>query len=199
MLTSVPRIVDHDQRRGEIADAVLRLVTDHGAEAVTMRSVAAAGGWSTGSIGHYFTDKDELLAAAIHSVRDRVAQRIALINTADAALWLIQVLRELLPMSAGQRVELVAWFSFLHRVNVDDELIHVVRSGNAQLERAVADVLRLGIEHGEFSACDCEAVAVDLLSFADGLALRHLFDPRRFTRRVLDDLVQAKVRALGMP
>lgn len=53
-----------EQRRAAIIHAVLPLLVEHGG-AVTTRQIANAAGVSEGTIFNVFTDKDELLAAAL--------------------------------------------------------------------------------------------------------------------------------------
>ena len=57
----MPKIVDVEQRRAELADAAARLIARSGIEAATMREVAAEAGLTTGALTHYFADKHELL------------------------------------------------------------------------------------------------------------------------------------------
>ncbi|MBJ7600150.1 MAG: TetR/AcrR family transcriptional regulator [Candidatus Dormibacteraeota bacterium] len=52
----------HAQPREEILDAAATLFETHGFGATTTRQIAAAAGLEQGSIFHYFTRKDELLA-----------------------------------------------------------------------------------------------------------------------------------------
>lgn len=49
---TVPKIVDHDQRRAYLLDALWRVVASQGAAAVTVRSVAAEAGVSKSNVGH---------------------------------------------------------------------------------------------------------------------------------------------------
>ena len=72
----MPRSVDHDARRSEIADAVLALVARAGTEAVSLRSVAAEAGISMGRVQHYFASKDTLLLHALDRSHRRMEQRI---------------------------------------------------------------------------------------------------------------------------
>ena len=58
----MPRIVDHEHRRIEIAKVVSDLVLNGGADAVTIRAVAQACGFSTTIVCHYFRSKHEMLA-----------------------------------------------------------------------------------------------------------------------------------------
>ena len=48
----MPRIVDHEERRAEVAAAVWRIVSRDGLEAATVRRVAAETGMSTLSLIH---------------------------------------------------------------------------------------------------------------------------------------------------
>jgi AcrR family transcriptional regulator len=48
----MPKVVDHEQRRGELAAAVWSLASREGLEAVTVRRVAEEAGWSTGALVH---------------------------------------------------------------------------------------------------------------------------------------------------
>lgn len=56
-------------RRAAIVDAVLPLLIEHGS-AVTTRQLAQAAGVSEGTIFNVFSDKDELLAAALDTALD---------------------------------------------------------------------------------------------------------------------------------
>src|ERR671914_2558506 len=73
----MPKVVDHEQRREELAAAVWRLAAHEGLEAVTVRRVADEAGWSTGALHHYFSDKEKLLLFAFKTVADRVGRRVA--------------------------------------------------------------------------------------------------------------------------
>jgi AcrR family transcriptional regulator len=58
-----------EQRRRAIIDAILPLLTEHGAGATTRR-MAEAAGISEGTIFNVFADKDDLLAAALETAID---------------------------------------------------------------------------------------------------------------------------------
>ena len=71
----MPRIVDHEERRAEVAAAVWRIVSRDGLEAATVRRVAAETGMSTSVVSHYFAGKDDLLRLAFRIVVDRGRER----------------------------------------------------------------------------------------------------------------------------
>src|ERR1700684_3087916 len=72
----MPKEVDHDARRRELADAASRVSARTGLSATTLAQVAEESGWSIGSIRYYFPNKDELIASALWRVGERGDERI---------------------------------------------------------------------------------------------------------------------------
>lgn len=72
----MPKIVDHEERRNHIADAVTRLVMRSGFESVTMREIAAEAGYAHGAIARYFPNKQSLLTAAFLKLYQEADARI---------------------------------------------------------------------------------------------------------------------------
>ena len=60
----MPKIIDHDERRDVIIDAVRRIILRGGFESATMREIAAEAGYAHGALHRYFPTKDSLLSAA---------------------------------------------------------------------------------------------------------------------------------------
>ncbi|OAN39767.1 TetR/AcrR family transcriptional regulator [Microbacterium sp. H83] len=102
----MPRVVDHDERRRQIADALLVVAARDGHENVSSRAVARELGVATGSLWHYFDGFDEVVRAAAAEVTRRTDHRIA---TATADLRglarLDALMREVLPIDEGTRTE----------------------------------------------------------------------------------------------
>lgn len=98
----MPKHVDHAVRQRELADAACRVIASKGLSATTLADVAAESGWSIGSIRHYFPDKDQLIAAALWRVGERVDERI---RSRTSGGMTIKDLRttatELLPLDPG--------------------------------------------------------------------------------------------------
>jgi AcrR family transcriptional regulator len=57
----VPKRVDHQERRREIAEALFRIAAGQGLQAVTLRAVAAEAGISMNLVQYYFPTKEEML------------------------------------------------------------------------------------------------------------------------------------------
>jgi AcrR family transcriptional regulator len=71
----VPKRVDHEERRRQIADALLRTAAKRGLHATGMREVAAEAGVSLRLVQYYFGTKEELLLAAMQHLAAQFAER----------------------------------------------------------------------------------------------------------------------------
>jgi AcrR family transcriptional regulator len=71
----VPKRVDHEERRRQIADALLRAAATRGLHATGMREVAAEAGVSLRLVQYYFGTKEELLLAAMQQLAVRFGER----------------------------------------------------------------------------------------------------------------------------
>jgi AcrR family transcriptional regulator len=67
----MPKIVNHDERRFRISEQALSLFADQGYAALSMRSLAASIGVTTGMLYHYFPSKESLLSDAFRLVRTK--------------------------------------------------------------------------------------------------------------------------------
>jgi AcrR family transcriptional regulator len=71
----VPKRVDHDERRRQIADALLRTASERGLHATGMREVAAEAAVSLRLVQYYFGTKEELLLAGMQHLAARFGER----------------------------------------------------------------------------------------------------------------------------
>src|SRR5262245_4916485 len=119
----MPKVVDHDARRAELACAVWAVVRREGIEHASMRTVAVEAGYSTGALRHYFPTHSELLAFALQVVMDRIGSRLAALDR-DPQPWRAarQILHELLPLDDERRAENEVWLAFTARALVDPSL-----------------------------------------------------------------------------
>jgi AcrR family transcriptional regulator len=71
----VPKRVDHEERRRQIADALLRTAATRGLHATGMREVAVEAGVSLRLVQYYFGTKEELLLAGMQHLAARFSER----------------------------------------------------------------------------------------------------------------------------
>ncbi|MFB7124902.1 TetR/AcrR family transcriptional regulator [Kitasatospora sp. NPDC056273] len=72
----MPKLVDHEERRAHIIDALLRSAANSGLHSVTMRSVAIEAGVSVRLVQYYFDTKEQLLLAAMTRLTARMGERV---------------------------------------------------------------------------------------------------------------------------
>ncbi len=75
-LTAMPKIVDHAQRRDEIALVACQAVAKYGFEQATVARIARAAGYTTGMVAHYFDSKQDIILAALRLILLRIEQRL---------------------------------------------------------------------------------------------------------------------------
>ncbi|MBP2364616.1 TetR/AcrR family transcriptional regulator [Pseudonocardia parietis] len=170
----MPRVVDHGQRRGEIAEALWRVAAAEGLEAVSLARVAQEAGVSKGRVQHYFTCRDELLFFAAQQLQLRIDERIrAHLASARPRTPLAEVrglLRALLPLDDDGRTDARVGSAFLIRALADQEMRATYREGNRLIRQAVAERLVAAREAGELVDLDAEREATVLIALVGGLA-----------------------------
>jgi AcrR family transcriptional regulator len=141
----VPKIVDHEERRRELAGAVWRVITRDGVANVSIRTVAAESGWSSGALRHYFATRDELLAFACEQVLTRVTERISGMRPSGEPREMArQLLLETMPIDEERHTEASITFAFLVLGLADPALAAIQRKilvGMSDLCRSVANFL----------------------------------------------------------
>ncbi|WP_159944465.1 MULTISPECIES: TetR/AcrR family transcriptional regulator [unclassified Nocardiopsis] len=180
----MPKIVDHEQRRRELAEALWRVIAESGPEAVSIRSVAAEAGWSPGALRHYFATREDLLVFAVNLSEERVTRRIAeLRRTQSPHTPLLEQVaayaEQLLPLDPVRRAEYRAWESAALLGEYDRER---GRHWNAQrgLYRQLVAALA-GVPAPDPSGPHPEAAVEEwsghLHTYVDGLALQLVLSP----------------------
>src|SRR4029450_9629084 len=110
---SMPKLVDPDQRRSELAQAVWTVIRRDGLQRASVRNVAREAGLSMGSLRHYFASQSELLCFAMQLVGDRGRARVAALEpAADPRRRARQLLHELVPLDDERRAEAEVWLGF---------------------------------------------------------------------------------------
>jgi AcrR family transcriptional regulator len=190
----VPKLVDHEQRRRELAEAVWRVIRRHGVDGASVRTVAQEAGWSAGALRHYFRTQSELLDFAILLAAERIRCRVEALELADDPRRAVeQLLSELLPLDDERQAENEVWLAFTARALIDPELrVRQVEIDDELRAACVRAVEMLGVPAGRERALEAER----LHALLDGLALHAAMRPDRVPprrivavlRRHLDEL-----------
>lgn len=185
----MPKVVDPEQRRAELAEAVWRLAAQHGVEAITVRRVAAETGWSTGALVHYFSDKESLLLFAFETVAMRAGARMAGHRDLPPRRRARAVLAEALPLDEERRAEVRVWFGLLGLAVTRPALARAQRRGYQNWRAELSEAL----EEGGLGGPDQAAA---LVAFVDGMGVQAFCDPRAWPPAKLERLLDMELDAL---
>lgn len=199
----VPKIVDHDARREEIARALWRVVRRDGIRAASVRTVATEAGWSAGAVRYYFPDQDGLLNFAMDLVSRRVRDRISAIEpTGSATEIALQYLEQVIPLDNERQAEFDIWLSFVAQAQAESgagagglrEHLGPIQDGLRDLCHSLltsldgAGSLRAGL--------DLDLETERLHALIDGLALHTSMQPSVTTAARVRDLLTAHLNTL---
>jgi AcrR family transcriptional regulator len=197
----MPKEVDHGARRRELADAASRVIARHGLSATTLAQVADESGWSIGSMRYYFPNKDELIAAALWRVGERVDERIRRRTAGGMSVAdLRTAAAELLPLDAARREEALVHLAFLAQAAVVPALADAAEDAARRLQEPLAARIAHAVRTGELAPdIDAEHEAARLRVLLNGLALQLITTPRqssaRWALKILDDHLAALAAA----
>ena len=117
----MPKIVDHEQRRDEIALVACRVVAEYGFEQATIVRIARQAGYTTGMVAHYFDTKQDIIIAALRLILRRVEERLTR-SSAGGQPDLLKLLTEALPLDETRYIECAFWIAFWGQVPADKRL-----------------------------------------------------------------------------
>ncbi|MEU3015762.1 MULTISPECIES: TetR/AcrR family transcriptional regulator [unclassified Nocardiopsis] len=172
----MPKVVDREDRRRRVADAIHRIAAREGLEGVSVRVVAAEAGLSAGAVQREFATKDELLHFALRASVDEVSARFGRFRVGPEALTvagaLRQVLLDLLPTDERRRAQARIWSAFYARAAVDPDFARVLAALDDQARTHLRMVMEYARDQGELAPGQEPVGAAELLMvLLDGLWL----------------------------
>jgi AcrR family transcriptional regulator len=182
----MPRVVDHEARRRELADAAWRAIVKYGLEGTTTRLIARESGYSAGVLAHYFESKDEILLEALRISHDGLDKRIReAVDDKNGFEALRTFCIEVLPVAEQPVRETHLEMSMWSRALVNDELRSVQRSESARWRRLLEGLIVDAQRSGEIVEMPPRTFAVLLSAVIDGLSIYALLYPDRFGKAEL--------------
>jgi AcrR family transcriptional regulator len=179
-MAGVPKKVDHEVRRRQIADALMHVAAERGLEAVSLRHVATQAGATAGLVQHYFRTKDEMMTFALDVVSERVAARLAAEEAAHGgplspAAALRAMFVQMLPLDETRRAEGRLVLAFHAYAAGRPRVAGVVRENSARLHEWVAGQVEAERGAGRAPAgVDPAHAAAILLAMVEGLGVHLL-------------------------
>lgn len=193
----MPKIVDVDQRRSDIFDAVFQIIERDGIAAATLGRVATESGLAIGSVRHFLGSHGDMLEAAADMVVRRISARLeshlpplldAVGRGEDVRDGVLTMLFELLPLDEVRRRETAVWLEFVmaaRTVPESEDHSRKMFSGTRTLTGRISDRLGLPPLAGE-----------RLAAAVDGLALVGTLHPTLMSPDLARSVLGAELDAL---
>jgi len=161
-------------RRTQILRAARACIVASGYERVTVRDIAAAAGVSTGTVVHYFGDRERVMEdALLEKVQDTgLAFRAALTGARTAWERLERLVDASVPRNEEVRDEWRLWLIFWGEATRNERLRAVSARQHSRWTRFLARILAEGVAAGEFALVDPSATAPQVAALIDGLAVQ---------------------------
>jgi AcrR family transcriptional regulator len=192
----MPRQVDHDLRRSEVAEVACDLIASEGVEATTVRRVAEAANCSTTIVSHYFANKHQLLLFAYRAAAVSSQELINKVVARDPA-DLQGCLEALLPLDHMRTRNWQVWFAFWGMVIGDAEFAKEHRRYFRHAVNLVVSAMTAKWGMRAFGDKDgCENEARRLWALVSGLAAQAVFDPKAISVQSMRNIVTTEIRRM---
>lgn len=193
----MPKIVDYDKRREELATALLEVLARDGIDGVSVRSVAAHAGWTRGVISHYFSDRDELLLYAYRLALQREHAAVENLK-GDPVSVLVALLLRALPIDEQSSLDFRIFLGMLGRLADRPDLAASLASDHAAYEERVLHAVRAATAADAIrTPLEPEALASMLSIYVDGLTVSCALDPDQASLARLEDQISIFLRAVA--
>ncbi len=174
----MPRPDVSEERRKQILDAAVQVFAERGLHEARMDDIAERSGLSKGALYLYYKSKDAIIAALMRQffkfgMRDLQRLREGEGPVSERLLaYTRHVAAEMQRMLA---VASLAWefYAIAARQKVVREYFKAYFS---EYRQALAALIQIGIDRGEFRAVDAEQVAITITGLYEGLALLAVVD-----------------------
>lgn len=189
----MPKVVDHNERRRQIAEAACRVIQRDGIDRVTVRTVAAEAGVSRGVMTHYFADVDQLYLYTLDVISDVGLDQLSSHSPRNLK-QLIDALAETLPSEPDTASASAVWVSLWGRTIGQPDFATAMRARWNDWRRAVSTLLTTAEAQGVLpkgavteDAVDDIVVTIDGINFQAGLSPERW--PAKRQRKKLRELI----------
>lgn len=214
IITVMPKIVDREAQRRQIAAAAVRVVGETGFEGARLRDIARAAGVTTGAVAHYFEGKEAVLEAALEGMVGHLLEQLDTLRAAPTEVDPSGATRaqragfarrylSYLPTHPARRAEWRVWVAYWGRAVARDSAVaerlrRIHQRHYAALVDRLADALStLRPVGAAASSTECRRCADACIAAIDGVGTRATLEPdawpaerqRRTLRRLLEPLL----------
>jgi len=194
---TMPKVVDHEQRRRDLRAAARRVFSERGLAGTGLDHVARAAGIGRASLYHYYASKDALVDDLARELLDREAQLFLRASCCEGSpLERIVTVAEAVTAlyeDWGQLGALILEFWVRDLDRMGEEL--------AVIRAELASTIREGQQLGEIDIrLDADDTAALVVALIDGLLVQYFADPEGFSSgRPLAESIRESVTRMLLP
>lgn len=190
-----PRPDVSGERKDQIVEAAVTVFSRLGFERARMEDVARESGLSKGTLYLYYKSKDELIGTLLKSIFDGEMRHLkgALVSEGSASERLLKLGELMSGEIEKYSILLPVWFEFYAVAARDEGVRRFVKSYFDEYRETLAEIVRAGVQQGDFRQVDVDEVTATLVSLFEGMTLLWAFDPKTVP---IEGQIKASVRLL---
>lgn len=166
----MPKKVDPDARREQIADAVIEEIAVHGLRAVTLARIAERTGLAIGSIRHYFGDTlREVMRFTLGVVIQRLVRRDVGLS-GDPATRIAEAIILTAPTNEQERKENIALVEYRVMARTDPEFAADIAEASFASAKVIRSLLREALSDRTIDEESLHREALLLVTLVEGFS-----------------------------
>lgn len=176
---------DHkDQRRQQLIDATITTISHYGLSNTTVSKIAKAAGLSAGTIGFYFTNKEQLLLGTLQTLNDELKLRSeAAFSSSNQPLDILgAVIRLYFEPTLCDFEKIAVWYAFSSESNARQEYMKICGQHDAWFHQSLLDQFRRLCQQAGINPESAVAISRGFEGLLDGFWQEHLYQPNQFDR-----------------
>jgi len=197
----MPRIVDRDKKRSEIAQKAIEVLAKRGFQATTIQEIADAAGLGKGTVYHYFKTKEEILSVVSEEIFHEMERSFgaALLRIDKPMEKLSALIEEALHVTEDvEHLFIVYTELWLMNIRGDkyNDYMSVIKNLHNDLKNLTAGMIDEGKKQGLWDKdTDSDALAAYLVASFDGVVVHYMMDKGNFDiRRVTKEFIRFVLR-----
>jgi AcrR family transcriptional regulator len=189
----MPRIVDKEKKRKQIAKAAIDIFAWKGFEQTTIQEIADAAGIGKGTFYEYYETKEDIMGDI---ARELFRQSQELVDNSymkikDPREKLILLINESLRITEDvEGMTLVYMELWLHNKRKGEYIASMkfMEEVHESQKKLFSMILKEGVDAGIYRTdIDCDAMAKYIMSALDGIAMHHMMIQKKFDVQTVSD------------
>jgi len=190
------KVVDHEQRREQIALIVEQLLFENGLDELTLRSVARRAGFSTTIVCHYFQNKREMLAFTQRLARIRTIERVR--EAYEQGKEMPECLELALPADEETWRNWHTWFAFWGMAAAEPDIRSEWADNSSSANELFRDLVESAARKGQFDKkIDAKEAALNIQIIINGIATLAVQDADAWPRSRQCKLLKEHLGRIG--